>query len=85
MKFNLLENFYENFYENFLNHYFYKRYLCKYNILILDLDRYHVLLLLRIMFHMIVQEMFHSKAVVGEISCPIPSELSQVGRFQAGR
>lgn len=69
MKFNLLENFYENFYENFLNHYFYKRYLCKYNILILDLDRYHVLLLLRIMFHMIVQEMFHSKAVVGEISC----------------
>lgn len=31
---------------------------------------------------MIVQEMFHSKAVVGEISCPIPSELSQVGRFQ---
>lgn len=34
---------------------------------------------------MIVQEMFYSKAVVGEISCPIPSELSQVGRFQAGR
>lgn len=38
MKFNLLESFYENFFGK--NHYFYKRYICNYNILILDRFRW---------------------------------------------
>lgn len=33
----------------------------------------------------LAQEMFRSEAVVGEISWPIPTEPSQVGRFEAGR